>query len=123
MVLLKKLFIFSIITGSLAAAASAQETQTKVVDEVVAQVNDSVITLSHVKREMKDIIDADVQKGRNRDEATKYVEEKQGELIANLINEELIVQKAKDIGIDREIEAAINQRLLDLMKQNNLKTV
>src|SRR5213075_3217787 len=116
MVLLKKLFIFSIITGSFAAAASAQETQTKVVDEVVAQVNDNVITLSRVKREMKDIVDADVQKGKNREEAQKYVEDKQGELIANLINEELLVQKAKDIGIDKEVEAAINQRILDMMK-------
>ena len=46
MVLLKKVFIFTILIGSLATAVSAQETQTKVVDEVVAQVNDSVITLS-----------------------------------------------------------------------------
>jgi len=123
MISFKKLFAFTILGGAFATASFAQETQTKVVDEVVAQVNDSVITLSRVKREMKDIVDADVQKGKSREEAQKYVDERQGELIANLINEELIVQKAKDIGLEKDIEATVNERVLEMMKQNNLKTV
>jgi hypothetical protein len=123
MISFKKLFACGVLGGALASASFAQETQTRVVDEVVAQVNDSVITLSRVKREMKDIVDADVQKGKNREEAQKYVDERQGELIANLINEELILQKAKDIGLEKDIDAAVNERVLDMMKQNNLKTV
>ena len=43
----------------------AQETQERVVDEVVAQVNDGVITLSRVKREAKAIVDTEVQQGQN----------------------------------------------------------
>src|SRR4051794_9708114 len=80
--------------------AFAQETQTRVVDEVVAQVNDGVITLSRIKREKKNLIDSFVQDGKTREEAQKMVDEKQGELIANLINEELLVQKAKESGLD-----------------------
>jgi len=53
----------------------------------------------------------------------EMVDEKQGELIANLINEELLIQKAKEMGLDNEIEAAVNQRMADIMKQYNLKTV
>lgn len=104
-------------------SASAQETEERVVDEVVAQVNDGVITLSRVKREVKSIVDAQVQEGKPREEAQKIVDEKKGELIANLINEELLIQKAKELGLDAEIEATLNQRFLQIMKENNYKTL
>lgn len=103
--------------------ASAQETEERVVDQVVAQVNEGVITLSRVKREGKDIVDASVQQGKKREDVQKEVDEKQGELIANLINEELLVQKAKELGLESEIDASLNQRFLEIMKQYNLKTL
>lgn len=113
---LASLFLFGI-------SVPAQETEERVVDEVVAQVNDGVITLSRVKREVKSIVDAQVQEGKSREEAQKLVDEKRGELIANLINEELLIQKAKELGLDSEIEATLNQRFLQIMKENNYKTL
>jgi len=104
-------------------AVSAQESEERVIDEVVAQVNEGVITLSRVKREMKTIVDLEVQQGKKREDAQKMVNDKQGELIANLINEELLMQKAKESGLDPEIEASINQRFLQIMKENNLKSL
>ena len=101
----------------------AQETTERVVDEVVAQVNEGVITLSRVKRETKNIIDAEVQQGRKREDAQKMIEAKQGELIANLINEELLLQKAKELGVDADVDASVNARFLEVMKQHNLKTL
>jgi len=112
-----------LISLSLAAATFAQETQTRVVDEVVAQVNEGVITLSRIKRESKAVVDSYIQEGKTREAAEKLVEDKQGELIANLINEELLIQKAKESGLDSDIEAVLNQRIADLMKQYNFKTV
>lgn len=109
--------------GLSAFTVSAQETEERVVDEVVAQVNEGVITLSKVKRELKGIIDADVQQGKKREDAEKFMEEKRGELIANLIHEELLVQKAKEIGLEREIEENVNRRFLEIMKQYNMKTL
>lgn len=106
-----------------AVPAFAQETETKVVDEVVAQVNDGVITLSSIKREAKAVIETEVQKGAKREDAQKMVEEKRGEMIANLINEELLVQKAKELGLESEVDAAINARFVEIMKQNDLKTL
>ena len=103
--------------------ASAQETEERVVDEVVAVVNEGVITLSKIKREAKGIVDAGVQQGKNRDEVQKEIDAKRGEMIANLINEELLIQKAKELGFDNEIDASVNRRFLDIMKQHNLKTL
>ena len=103
--------------------ATAQETQTRVIDEVVAQVNDGVITLSRVRRETKDIVDTWVKEGKTREQAQKMADEKQGELIASLINEELLIQKAKESGLESDIEANINGRMKQIMDEYKLKTV
>jgi hypothetical protein len=102
---------------------SAQETEERVVDEVVAVVNDGVITLSKIKREISGIVDAGVQQGKKREDMQREVDEKRGELIANLIHEELIVQKAKELNLESEIEASVNRRFLEIMKQYNMKTL
>lgn len=116
--------VFSLLISIvLSVPAFSQETQTRVVDEVVAQVNEGVITLSRIKREMKDAVDTFVQQGKTRAEAQKMVDDRQGELIANLINEELLIQRAKEGGLDSDIEASLNQRFVEIMKQYNLKTV
>ncbi len=103
--------------------AFAQETELKVVDQVVAQVNDGVITLSRIKREMNEAIETFVQEGKTREEATAQVESKKGELIANIINEELLLQKGKELNVEADIEAQINQRLAGIMKQQSIKSL
>lgn len=119
----RHLFLALVTTVVMSPAAFSQETQTRVIDEVVAQVNDGVITLSRVKREAKSIVATYIQEGKTPEEAQKLVDEKQGELIAGLINEELLIQKAKEAGLDSNIEATLNQRFIEIMKQYNLKTV
>lgn len=117
------LAIFCFVIIFAAPGAFAQESEERVIDQVVAQVNEGVITLSRVKREMKSIVELEVQQGKKREEAQKMVDEKQGELIANMINEELLVQRAKELNLDSEIDAAINQRFLEIMKENNLRSL
>jgi len=114
------LFVFSLLTTSMVIA---QESETRVVDEVVAVVGESVITLSKVKREAKGIVDSLVQQGKKPEDAQREVEEKRGEMIANLVHEELMIQKAKELGFDSEIEASVNRRFAEIMKQYNLKTL
>lgn len=104
-------------------AAYAQETEIKVVDEVVAQVNEDVITLSRVKREMKDVVESSVLEGKPREQAQAEVEAKQGELIAGIINEELLLQKGKDLGVDSEVESRINESLAEIMKQQKITSL
>ena len=119
----RQIFFAVFAMAALSSVAFSQETQTRVVDEVVAQVNDGVITLSRIKRESKSIVETYVKEGKTPAEAQKIVNEKQGELIAGLINEELLVQKAKEAGLDNNIEASLNQRFLQIMKEYKLATV
>ena len=48
----------------------AQEGELQVVDEVIAQINDDVITLSMLKRETKERIEALKQSGMSEQQAT-----------------------------------------------------
>lgn len=101
----------------------AQETEVTVVDEVVAQVNEDVLTLSDIRREMTNFVESYVQEGKSREEAEKLVETKKAELVANLINERLVLQKAKDNISEAEIESQVNRRFLEIMKEQNIKTI
>jgi parvulin-like peptidyl-prolyl isomerase len=120
---LKKTALFAATLLLLTLPTLAQESETKVVDEVIAQVNEGVITLSRIKRESKGVVELYVQEGKKRDEAQRMVDEKQGEIIANLINEELLIQRAKELGLEQEIDASMNQRFVQIMKQYNMKTL
>ncbi len=101
----------------------AQENEPIVVDEVIAQVNDGVITLSRIKRQMKDMTDAIVAESKKPEAVVKAeVQSKQGEIIANLINEELMIQKGKEIGVD-DVDGQINQRFAGIMKEQGIKNL
>jgi peptidyl-prolyl cis-trans isomerase SurA len=104
-------------------AARAQETELKVVDEVVAQVNDNVVTLSGIKRQMKELVETLVEQGKTREQAEAEVNGKQAELIASLINEEMLLQKGKEIGVEADVEAEVNTRFREKMTEMNLKSL
>ncbi|MDX6289541.1 MAG: peptidyl-prolyl cis-trans isomerase SurA [Blastocatellia bacterium] len=103
--------------------ARAQEGEPVVVDEVIAQVNDGVVTLSQLKREMKERIETLKQNGRTEQQATSEVESHKAELIALLINEQLLIQKGKELDLTERVEAEVNKRMLDVAKENGITSI
>lgn len=118
-----KTAFLSISIFALSAASIAQEVETTVIDEVVAQVNESVITLSQVKRAKEVAVSGLVGSGKKKDEAELEVAKREGELISTLITEEILKQKATEIGLDKDIDDEVNRRLLALAKQNQLASL
>ena len=106
-----------------ATSVFAQEGETTVVDEVIAQVNDDVITLSMLKRETKERIDALKQSGMTEQQAIEEVNKRQGELIATLINEKLLLQKGKELDLANEIEAEVNRRMLQIANDQGITSI
>jgi peptidyl-prolyl cis-trans isomerase SurA len=101
-----------------------EEGEQTVVDEVIAQVNNDVVTLSMLKREMKDAIEAlKQQKGMTEQQATDEISRRKPELIATLINEQLLIQKAKDLNLTDDAETEVNRRMLAIAEQENIKTI
>jgi peptidyl-prolyl cis-trans isomerase SurA len=101
----------------------AQEGEMTVVDEVIVQVNDDVITLSMLKREAKERIEALKQSGMTEQQATEEVAKKQAELIATLINERLLLQRGKELDIASEIEAEVNRRMLQIAQDQGIPSI
>lgn len=116
-------FAALIILTFCATSVFAQEGETTVVDEVVAQVNDDVITLSMLKKETKERIDALKQNGMTEKQALEEVNKRQAELIATLINEKLLLQKGKELDLATEIEAAVNRRMLEIANQQGINSI
>jgi parvulin-like peptidyl-prolyl isomerase len=105
------------------ALARAQEGEPVVVDEVIAQVNDGVVTLSQLKREMKERVDTLKQNGMTEQQANAEVQTHKAELISILISEQLLLQKGKELDFTEKVEAEVNKRMLETAKENNITTM
>ena len=123
---------FKSITAAFIAAAAvlflpslvtAQEGEPVVVDEVIAQVNDGVVTLSQLKREMKERVETLKQNGMAEQQAQAEVEKRKAELIATLINEELLLQKGKELDLSERVEAQVNKRMLEVAQENKIPSI
>ncbi|MGI8668579.1 MAG: peptidylprolyl isomerase, partial [Aridibacter sp.] len=86
-------------------------------------VNDDVVTLSRINRELKAAEDSFKEQGKSEADAKAEVEKSKGQIIANLISEELLIQKAKELGLDKEIDARLNRRLLQVAESLQLKSL
>ncbi len=104
-------------------AALGQEGEAQVVDQVVVQVNNDVITLSRIRRELKEAVNARKQQGATEQQATEELAKRQPELIASLINEQLLLQKGKELDLTADVEAEVNRRILDEGKRQGITSV
>jgi parvulin-like peptidyl-prolyl isomerase len=117
--------LFAALCLFVAQPARAQEEGVpKVIDEVIAQVNTEVITLSMLRQEMKDAAQALAdQRKLSPAEAQAEVAKRQTEIIVTLINEQLLLQKGKELGFAENVEKEVNERMVAVMKQEGLKSL
>lgn len=122
-----KIFAFLLLAVAALVASPnitmAQEGEVTVIDEVIAQVNDDVITLSMLRRESRQQIEALKASGKSEKEATDQVMSHQSELIATLINEKLLLQRGKELDMASDIEAEVNRRMLSIAQEQNIPTI
>ncbi len=104
-------------------SAKAQEGELRVVDEVIAQINEDVLTLSMLRRETKERIESLKQGGMPDQQAADEVNKRQAELIATLINEKLLLQKGKELELTSDVEAEVNRRMLEVAKDQGITTI
>ena len=116
------LFVLALLISS-ATPVFAQEGELQVVDEVIVQINDDVLTLSRLKRESKERIDSLKQNGMPEQQAKDEVGKRQAELIATLVNETLLMQRGKELDLASEVEAEVNRRMLEVAKEQGIATI
>ena len=122
-------FALAALALSLAFAAQARAQEEEgvpvVLDEPVVQVNNDVIMLSTLKRQMRDFKEVLVAKqGMSEQQAEAELAKRQPEIIYNLITEQLLLQKGKDVpGLPERVEAEVNREMLRVCKAQNLNTL
>jgi peptidyl-prolyl cis-trans isomerase SurA len=87
------------------------------VEEMVARVNDQIITRSDYERAMKELDDTARQHGASMQDISAAHKD----LLRNLIDQQLWISKGKELGITGETELV--NRLNDIRKQYNLETI
>lgn len=116
----------ALLSAFAAAPARAQEEGVPVIlDEPIVQVNGDVIMLSQLKRQNEEFREVlTKQRGVPAPEAEKQIAERQSEIIFNLINESLLIQKGKELPqLEQQVEAEVNAEVLRVAKQSNINSL
>jgi len=91
-----------------------------VVEEIIARVNDDIITRAELQRNKQQLLDEAKQKGATLTDA--QMAEREKDVLRDLIDQQLLIQKAKDLGItgDAEVVKRLDQIRQD-MKLNSME--
>ncbi len=108
---MKKLFLFALPLVALAALAADS-----VVEEIIAKINGDIITRSELNRSRDQLM----QEARQAGEEAK-VAEREKDVLRDLIDRQLLLQKGKDLGITGETEMI--KRLDEMRKDMKLETL
>ena len=100
------------------------ETEGKVVEEIVARVNNEVITRSefeHSKAAAEENAKEDCQNRCTPEQLKSLIEDDQKNALRNLIDQSLLVQRAKDMGIS--VEPEVIKQLDQIRIENKLASM
>jgi len=112
-----------LLTGSLLPSVARGQARSVVVEEIIARVNNDVITMSDYQKadeQLREEVAHDCQ-GCPQDKLMAEFKEQQKDLLRGLIDQSLMVQRAKDMGIS--VESDVIKRLDDVRKQNQLASM
>lgn len=118
----------AIAVGLLATpAVSRAQAQGQVVEEIVARVNDRIITLSDYQKALQALpqeVQQDCQQQQppcSQDQTQAELADKKKNLLRDMIDQQLLIQRGKDMGID--VESDLVKRLDDVRKQDGFATM
>jgi len=111
-VIFRLILVGTILTPALLSADT-------VIEEIIARVNNQIITRTDYEREQQQLKDEAQQQDPAR--ATQMVAEGQKDVLRGLIDRELLLEKGKDAGITADTE--LIKRLDEMRKQMKLDTM
>ncbi|HXG63530.1 MAG TPA: peptidylprolyl isomerase [Blastocatellia bacterium] len=120
---------YLVTTLALALAAAvcvpARAQEPELVNEIVARVNNDIITRADylaAQRDLREEVTRQMRQQNKSDaEINAEIERLKPTVLDMLIDDLLLQQKAKELGID--VEAEVNQQFLEIAKQNKLPNI
>lgn len=115
------LLTFTVLTLTGHTWVAAQDPDASLVDEVIARVNSGVIMRSSFETSQRDVLEELKKQGLKGEDLEKKFSEWKPRILDELINTQLLAQRAKDLSIN--VDAQVNQQLLRMMKENNCESL
>jgi peptidyl-prolyl cis-trans isomerase SurA len=110
--------------GALLVAGSAcAQAKSTVVEEIIARVNNSIITLSEYQKALASLPAEARQdcQACSPQQIQAQVDDREKNALRDMIDQQLLIERAKDMDIS--VETDLIKRLDDVRKQNNLATL
>jgi peptidyl-prolyl cis-trans isomerase SurA len=114
-----KIRLYFLLAVAIALLLPAPLPADSVVEEIIARVNNEIITRTEYARS-RDQLKQEAQQ-QNPTGADQVVAEKQRDVLRDLIDQQLLLQKGKDLGITGDTE--LIKRLDEMRKQMNLQSM
>lgn len=112
---MRKLLLSSLVIALLAIPLTADT----VIEEIIARVNNSIITRSEYQRS-KEQLKQEIQQ-QDPSDSDKVYTQKERDVLRDLIDQQLLLEKGKDLGITADTE--VIKRLDEMRKQMNLDSM
>ena len=110
---------------ALIVSAPVRAQEPELINEIVARVNNDIITRADYLNAVRDLREEITRGLREQGKSDSDIEQEFNRLKANvldvLIDNILLEQKAKELGID--VEADVNQQMSEIAKQNGIKNL
>lgn len=118
---MKLKFILMLFLLVCAAPAFAQEGEAKLIDEVIARVNTAPIMRSAFEAAQREVLEQLKSQGLKPEELEKKLAEWKPRILDQLIDTQLLVQRAGDLSIN--VDPQVNEQLVRIMKENNIQSL
>jgi peptidyl-prolyl cis-trans isomerase SurA len=102
---------------------TAGQAKGTVVEEIVARVNNEIITLTDYKKAEDSLRDEIARSCQNcpQDRISQQYKDREKDVLRDLIDQQLLVERGKDMTIN--VDTDVVKRLDDIRRQNNLATM
>ena len=108
--------------AALSSHGLAAQAKPVVIEEIVARVNNSIITLADYQAQQKKVPQEVQQECACAGlQLQNAIQDRQKNVLRDMIDQELLIERAKDMSLD--VETEVIKRLDDLRKQNNMPTL
>jgi peptidyl-prolyl cis-trans isomerase SurA len=91
--------------------------EAKIVDRIVAQVNDDIITLSDLNRKLEEY-----RQIYSKEEQAQMAPNMEKKALQELVENKLLDQKAAEFGPPSDLETSVSAQIQEVMKSRNIKT-
>jgi peptidyl-prolyl cis-trans isomerase SurA len=105
---------------SAASTGAASTSEDTVVEEIIARVNNNIITRADLRKAREQLY-GEAQQQQDKTSAEQQARDHEKDLLRDLIDQQLLLQKAQDLGISADTELV--KRLDDLRKQMHAESM